>query len=200
MPMYDLLNGATSYNELASAHDYNGTSYNALGTGYAFNGTTYVLLFGDGDHMVHTSEILSGSTSKAGTPSIVIYDSGDGRTTNLSSAGWRVQGNGRVCAALPYKVLFSGYTKINFTVTANDVFTSGGYLALGYRTDTKTWINGAGVDPPTKVVSTTYGKTGTFTVPITSGHGGGYIIVEEMSQGVGISSQCGVTISKIWLS
>lgn len=194
MPIYDN-NGTTNY-EIASLTDYNGTTYSQIGTVYDYNGTTSSVIFSA------EYTVLEGATSNAGSPSIVIYDSGDGRSTNLSSAGWRVQGNGRVCAALANKVTLSGYSYINFTVTANDVFISGstGYAALGYRTDSKTWINAMGVSVSTKTVISTYGQTGTFQVAINSSDASGYIIVEEMSQGSGISSSCGLTISKIWLS
>ncbi len=201
MPISDY--DGTTFSQIAKISDYDGTTFSQIDKVYDDDGTIYSLIFGEGDNMVSTSTILSGATSNAGTPSIIIYDSGDGRSTSLSSSGWRVQGNGRVCAALPLMVNFTGYTKLNFTVESNDVYMTGNgenYLALGYRTDEKTWINAVGVAPNTKTVLTTYGKTGDVSVSITSGHGAGYIIVEFKNHGSGLSNTLGVTISKIWLS
>ena len=173
--------------------DANNTKY-PIGKVYDYDGTTKRLVYSS------TMVILDGSTNTAGTPAFHKTDSGDGNhRTWVDSGGWRVQGNGRVSAALNNKVTISGYSYLCFEITANNVFTGNGYAAFGYRTDTKGWINAAGVTVDTRVVWTTYGQTGTAKVQIRSGDSSAYIIVEEMSQGVGISSDCGVTIKKIWL-
>lgn len=160
----------------------------AIGQAYVGNVLVYSA---DADKYI----VLSGKTSNAGSVSVVADGSETGRKTSVSETGWKLTGDGRIAAALSKEVDFTKYSKLYFTVTENTAYQ---YATLGYRTDSKTWINASGVSVATKKVLN-YGQTGTFFVDIKEDDASGYIILEIMNHGVGISNANGVTISEIWL-
>ena len=149
-----------------------------------------------GNTLIYNAEyvILNGATSNAGSPSIVVSDSGDTRNTGLGDGAWYLINNGASVAALANKVTFTGYSKLWFRVLENKAFTD---ASIGYRTDTKTWLNASGVVSATRV-DLSPNQIGDFYINIPSGNTSGYIIIQQTSQGVGVMPSP-LRISKIWL-
>lgn len=137
--------------------------------------------------------ILENGVSYYGDAAIVASDAiVYGMNTNIQGSGWHLQNDGRAAAALANPVSFTGYSKLCFQVSSNNVFSS---LNLGFINGGKGWLTGGGITG-THYTTLTSGQTGVFSVPLTGTSG--YIHIENNSSGIGVSPKL-VIVSKIWL-
>ena len=141
--------------------------------------------------------IVQSNTTNYGQPAHLLTDSASVWGSAIGGSGWDISARGRVQYALPTWVSFAGFRYLKFQIinfTGDPAYSN---YSLGFRTDNPGYWVHAGTPNVTYITSVT--PTATHRFDLTqSGASGGYIQLQAISTGVGVTVQ--VFAYKIWLT